>query len=83
MARAESQSAVPRARLMLRSRIACTVQEYPMTLSACALLIGFVAGLRAMTAPAAVGWAAYLGWLPPGWNPAAGLPGACQPHPTS
>ena len=31
-----------------------------------ALLIGVVAGLRAMTAPAAVSWAAYLGWLPVG-----------------
>src|ERR671921_2152243 len=28
-----------------------------------ALLIGFVAGLRSMTAPAAVSWAAHLGWL--------------------
>lgn len=28
-----------------------------------ALLIGFVAGLRAMTAPAAVAWAAHLGWI--------------------
>jgi len=28
-----------------------------------ALLIGVVAGLRAMTAPAAISWAAYLGWL--------------------
>jgi len=28
-----------------------------------ALLIGVVAGLRAMTAPAAVSWAAYLGWI--------------------
>lgn len=27
------------------------------------LLIGVVAGLRAMTAPAAVAWAAYLGWV--------------------
>ena len=26
--------------------------------------IGFVAGLRAMTAPAAIAWAAHLGWLP-------------------
>ena len=25
--------------------------------------IGFVAGLRAMTAPAVVAWAAYLGWI--------------------
>jgi uncharacterized membrane protein len=30
----------------------------------CALLIGVVAGLRCMTAPAAVSWAAYLRWLP-------------------
>lgn len=29
-----------------------------------ALLIGVIAGLRAMTAPAAVSWAAFLGWLP-------------------
>lgn len=29
-----------------------------------ALGIGFIAGLRAMTAPAAIAWAAYLGWLP-------------------
>jgi uncharacterized membrane protein len=29
-----------------------------------ALLIGVVAGLRAMTAPAAVSWAAALGWIP-------------------
>jgi uncharacterized membrane protein len=28
-----------------------------------ALLIGVIAGLRAMVAPAAVSWAAYLGWL--------------------
>jgi len=28
-----------------------------------ALLIGVIAGLRAMTAPAAIAWAAYLGWL--------------------
>jgi uncharacterized membrane protein len=28
-----------------------------------ALLIGVVAGLRAMTAPAAASWATYLGWL--------------------
>ncbi|UCI09306.1 DUF4126 domain-containing protein [Mesorhizobium sp. B1-1-8] len=29
-----------------------------------ALLIGMVAGLRAMTAPAVVAWGAWLGWLP-------------------
>jgi uncharacterized membrane protein len=28
-----------------------------------AALIGIVAGLRTMTAPAAVSWAAYLGWI--------------------
>ena len=28
-----------------------------------AFLIGFFAGLRSMTAPAATAWAAYLGWL--------------------
>jgi uncharacterized membrane protein len=28
-----------------------------------AIGIGIVAGLRAMTAPAAVSWAAHLGWL--------------------
>jgi len=28
-----------------------------------AFLIGFVAGLRTFTAPAAVGWAAHFGWL--------------------
>ncbi|MEX2296933.1 MAG: hypothetical protein WD715_05935 [Dongiaceae bacterium] len=33
-------------------------------------LIGLIAGLRTMTAPAAVSWAAYLGWLPldDGWR---------------
>ena len=34
-----------------------------MTVYLLALLIGVVAGLRAMTAPAAVAWAAHLGWL--------------------
>lgn len=29
-----------------------------------ALLIGVVAGLRAMIPPAAIAWGAYLGWLP-------------------
>lgn len=28
-----------------------------------ALLLGFVAGLRALTAPAAASWGAYFGWL--------------------
>ena len=35
-----------------------------MTILLLALLIGIVAGLRAMTAPAVVSWGAYLGWLP-------------------
>lgn len=35
-----------------------------MSIYLLALLIGVVAGLRTMTAPAAVSWAVYLGWLP-------------------
>ncbi|MCX5496946.1 DUF4126 domain-containing protein [Kaistia dalseonensis] len=35
-----------------------------MTILILALLIGVIAGLRAMTAPAAVSWAAFLGWVP-------------------
>ncbi|WP_294329147.1 DUF4126 domain-containing protein [uncultured Sphingomonas sp.] len=31
-----------------------------------ALLIGIVAGMRTMTAPMAIAWAAYAGWLPLG-----------------
>jgi uncharacterized membrane protein len=34
------------------------------TILVLSLLIGVVAGLRAITAPAAVAWAAYLGWVP-------------------
>jgi uncharacterized membrane protein len=34
-----------------------------MTFVFAALLIGIVAGLRAMTAPAVVSWAVHLGWL--------------------
>ena len=34
-----------------------------MTAIVLPLLIGVIAGLRAMTAPAAVSWAAHLGWL--------------------
>jgi uncharacterized membrane protein len=34
-----------------------------MTVYLFALLLGLVAGLRAMTAPALVSWAAHLGWL--------------------
>jgi uncharacterized membrane protein len=42
-----------------------------MTLYVLALLIGVVAGLRTMTAPAAVSWAAYLGLGPVGGTPLA------------
>jgi uncharacterized membrane protein len=42
-----------------------------MTLYLLALLIGAVAGLRAMTAPAAVSWAAYLGLAPVAGTPLA------------
>ncbi|MFI0842512.1 DUF4126 domain-containing protein [Mesorhizobium sp. IMUNJ 23232] len=35
-----------------------------MSIYLAALLIGIVAGLRAMTAPAVVSWGAALGWLP-------------------
>lgn len=37
-----------------------------MVLYVFAVLIGVVAGLRAMTAPAAVSWAAHLGWIDAG-----------------
>jgi len=40
-----------------------------------ALLIGVIAGLRAMTAPAAAAWAARLGWLPLAGYPLAWLGG--------
>lgn len=36
-----------------------------------AVLIGVVAGLRALTAPAAISWAAWLGWLPLAGTPLA------------
>jgi uncharacterized membrane protein len=46
-----------------------------MSLYLLALLIGVVAGLRAMTAPAAIAWAARLGWLPLAGLPLAWLGG--------
>lgn len=46
-----------------------------MSLYLFALLIGVIAGLRAMTAPAAVAWAARLGWLPLAGFPLAWLGG--------
>lgn len=36
-----------------------------------AIGIGFIAGLRSITAPAVVSWAAYLGWLGLGGSPLA------------
>lgn len=36
-----------------------------------ALLIGVIAGLRALTAPAAVAWAAHLGWIDVSGSPLA------------
>lgn len=44
-----------------------------MTILVLSLLIGVVAGLRAMTAPAAVAWAAHLGWLSLAGTPLAFL----------
>ena len=46
---------------------------------ALSLLIGVVAGLRAMTAPAAVSWAARLGWLDLSSTPLAFLGYAFTP----
>ena len=50
-----------------------------MTLYVFALLIGVVAGLRAMTAPAAVAWGAHLGLIPLHGTPLAWLGGAVAP----
>jgi uncharacterized membrane protein len=47
-----------------------------MSLYLFALLIGVVAGLRAMTAPAAVAWGAHLGLIPLQGTPLAWLGGA-------
>ncbi|MCX4149313.1 MULTISPECIES: DUF4126 domain-containing protein [Paraburkholderia] len=51
-----------------------------MSVYVLALLIGVVAGLRAMTAPAAVSWAAHLGWLPLQDTPLAFLGFAATPY---
>lgn len=50
-----------------------------MILYALALLIGVIAGLRAMTAPAAVAWGAHLGLIPLAGTPLAWLGGAIAP----
>jgi uncharacterized membrane protein len=51
-----------------------------MSVYVLALLIGIVAGLRAMTAPAAVSWAAHLGWLPLQGTPLAFLGFTATPY---
>jgi uncharacterized membrane protein len=51
-----------------------------MSILILALLIGVVAGLRTMTAPAAVSWAAYLGRLDLGETPLAFLGYAWTPY---
>ena len=50
-----------------------------MTVFLPSLLIGVIAGLRAMTAPAAVSWAARLGWLDLSSTPLAFLGYAFTP----
>jgi uncharacterized membrane protein len=51
-----------------------------MTLYLFALLIGVISGLRALTAPAAVSWAAYLGWLHLKGSPLGFLGGGVAPY---
>jgi hypothetical protein len=51
-----------------------------MALFVLAFLIGVIAGLRTMTAPAAVSWAAHLGWLPVENTPLAFLGFAVMPY---
>jgi uncharacterized membrane protein len=51
-----------------------------MSVYVLALLIGIIAGLRAMTAPAAVSWAAHLGWLPLQGTPLAFLGFTATPY---
>jgi uncharacterized membrane protein len=53
--------------------------EARMSLYLFALLIGVVAGLRAMTAPAAVAWGAHLGLVPLEGTPLAWVGGAIAP----
>ena len=51
-----------------------------MSLYISALLIGVIAGLRTFMAPAAVSWAARLGWLPVGGSWAAFMGYAYTPY---
>ena len=50
-----------------------------MSLYLLALLIGVIAGLRAMTAPAVVAWGAHLGFIPLQGTPLAWLGGGVAP----
>ena len=52
----------------------------PMPTVMSAFFIGVVAGLRSMTAPAAVSWAARLGWLHLEYTPLAFLGYAATPY---
>ncbi len=51
-----------------------------MSIYLLALLIGIVAGLRALTAPAAVSWAAHLGWLSLQGTPLAFMGATVTPY---
>jgi uncharacterized membrane protein len=51
-----------------------------MTFYVLALCIGIIAGLRTMTAPAAISWAAHLGWLPLAGTPLAFMGFAYTPY---
>lgn len=51
-----------------------------MSVYVLAFLIGVVAGLRSMTAPAVVSWAARLGWLHLEGSPLAFLGAAVTPY---
>ncbi|MQT12843.1 DUF4126 domain-containing protein [Segnochrobactrum spirostomi] len=51
-----------------------------MLIAIAALVVGFVAGLRTMTAPAAVSWGAHLGWLPVGGTWAGFMGAAVTPY---
>jgi uncharacterized membrane protein len=51
-----------------------------MSIAFLAFMIGVVAGLRSMTAPAAVSWAAHAGWLRLEGTPLAFLGGAVLPY---
>ena len=51
-----------------------------MSIYVLAFLIGVVAGLRAMTAPAVVSWAARLGWLHLRNTPLTFLGSAAAPY---